>query len=92
MAQGRSIWKNFFNLIAFVALAMIGVALAFAYIFKANGVSGPLLKIAEILAYIVVAFYAFFYVWGRRRGISLLVHIIVWAAAVTLIVVFVIIR
>jgi len=87
-------WRGVFNLISFIAIAMIGLALLLAYIFKSNSVSSSLTTIAQILAYIVVAFYAFFFAWGttRRSNKSLAILLSIWVASVILIIVFVIVH
>lgn len=96
MAETKtSFWKKFFNLLAFIALTMIGLALLIAYIFKSSSsISGPLRQIAEILSYLVVAFYAFFFALGttRRSNKTLITLMSIWIVSVVLIIVFIILR
>jgi len=97
MARSRTtFWKHFFNFVSFVALALIGIALALAYFISGNKVSGAFATIAEILAYIVVIFFAFIYAWkgGADRngkiGIRQVIQLAIWLAATILVVVFMI--
>ncbi|MCL2229437.1 MAG: hypothetical protein FWC00_06490 [Firmicutes bacterium] len=92
-SNSRSNWVGVFSLIAFIAVAMIGFALLFARIFTGNNISGPLLHVAQILAYVVVAFASFFY--ANRRGqsrASHVTHMVIWSVSVILIVVLVILN
>jgi len=78
------------NILAYVAVIAVGLALALAYLFAKLEVGdgnliGALYTIAQALAYIVVACYSFFY--ARAKGTWWLV---IWAIAVVLIVVFMI--
>lgn len=85
-------WGRLFNLVAFVALVMVGIVLLLGRVLSGN-IVGALYTIAEVMAYIVVAFYALvFAVEQRRNTVSMVIHLVVWAIAVTLIVVFMIIR
>jgi len=84
-------WKRFANLVAFVALALIGTALFLGYVIQANNISRPFLQLAEILAYMIVAFYALMYAIEKRRTtMNLVVHLVIWGIATTLVVVFMI--
>ena len=78
------------NFIAFCAVLFIGLALMIAWIFSESGqFAGALNLIAQILAYIVVAYYSFMYAhrkWERKR----VWFLIAWVAAVVLIIIFVI--
>ena len=87
-------WKKVFNCVAFISIALIGFALMISYLFRKsdNGLSGPLLDIASILAYVVVAFYSLFYAINKPRGSSLIVHMVIWSISVVLVFVFVILR
>lgn len=75
---------NLLNVLSYVAVVMVGVALLLGLIFKGNAgsVAGALNLIAQCLAYLVVACYSFSY--ARAKGIWWL---IAWVVAVVLIVV-----
>lgn len=76
--------KNIMNFIAYIAIVFIGVALIISYIFKSNqgAISQALNTISQILSYLLVAYYSFGYVKGKRNW----VHILVWSIAVALII------
>ena len=80
------------NMLAFVAIIFIGIALILAIVFSDAGQLGSALSfIAQILSYIVVAFYAFWYAarkWDRKQ----IWFMIAWAVAVVLIVIYIILR
>jgi len=85
-------WKRFFNFVAFVAVVLLGISLMLAHIFKSNGdVKRAFDTIALVMASLVVAFYSFFYAWSRSRKVwyGQLLHMLIWVAAVVLIVVFI---
>lgn len=81
---------NLLNVLAYIAVVAVGLALFISWVFSAlnwsNGISGALKLIAECLAYIVLACYSFRY--ARAKGVWWLVA---WAVAVVLIIVFVIV-
>ena len=87
-----------FNFIAFIALAIIGIALLLAFAFKGNNLSNPMRLIAEILAYIVVIFYAFVYAYRNGSDTkgkwtkAQIIKICIWLVATILVVVFVILN
>lgn len=78
---------NLLNVLSYVAVIMVGVALLLSWVFKAAGLTGQLVGalnlIAQCLAYLVVACYSFSF--ARAKGIWWL---IAWVVAVVLIVVF----
>ena len=85
-------WSALVNLLAFVALTLVGIALLLGRVLSGD-ISSAFRTIAEVLAYVVVAFYALFWAIERRRStVSFIVHLVIWAVAVTLIVVFMILR
>jgi len=84
--NGGISWKSFFNLIAYTSLVLIAIALIIIKLLKASDVTNALQKIAEILAYMTVAFYAFFYA-NRKRGNKRIVYLLIWVVAVALIVI-----
>lgn len=73
--------KRIVDLLAFVALVLVAVCLVLGKIFTSLG---GLYRIAEALAYIVVAFSAFFY--ARRK--KSIVFIITYIVALILVIVF----
>ena len=83
-------WKKFFNLVAFIAVVLVGLALMLSYIFKSGKLTDAFNLIAFILAAIVVGFYSFFYAWSRTRKVwyGQLLHMIIWVVAVVLMVIF----
>ena len=90
-------WRNIFNLLSFIALVLIGIALLIAFCFKSNNdIAKAFEMIAKVLAYIVVMYYAFIYAWSRgsrrsgRHNTSQIIHLCVWAVAAVLVVIFVI--
>ncbi|MCM1404395.1 MAG: hypothetical protein NC133_02760 [Prevotella sp.] len=79
--------RSFLNLLSYLAIVFVGIALLLQAIFNMVGLSAQIVNalniLAQVMAYIVVAFYSFGY--ARARGTWWLV---VWAIAVVLIVVF----
>lgn len=85
--------KRIFNFISFIALTLVGVALLLAYFIKTNTISNALQTIAQVLAYVVVMYYAFVYAWSRSsKNSRRLVHMIIWAISAVLVVLFVILN
>ena len=70
------------NLISFVAVICIGVALMLSKIGALGGVAGALLTIAQTIAYVVVSVVSFFFVY-RRKNIWIW---ILWIVSIVLIV------
>ena len=69
----------FVNFLSFVAIILVGLAL----ILKNTSFGDKLSDIASIIAYAMLAIFSFFYARSKRN----LVFIILWIAAVVLIVV-----
>ncbi len=63
--------KGFVNLLAYIAVAFIAVALILTKIFSAFNVSstvtGALTLIAQIIAYTITAVFAFYYAKSRKH-------------------------
>lgn len=76
--------KQFFNMLAWVAVMFVGVALVLDYIFNATG--GIISKIASALAYIIASIDAYYFVRTKRNPVYLILYII----SVILIIVFLI--
>jgi hypothetical protein len=76
--------NKFLKAMAYWAVVLIGIALLFADLFKGGGQVGYALRtIANVLAYVVVGCYSFFY--ARNKNIW---WIIAWAVAIVLIILF----
>ena len=61
-------FKGLINLLAFVAIAMVGIALLVSKILGgAGGVAGALILIANVLAYIITAVAAFYFVKNKNN-------------------------
>ena len=75
------------NLISFVAVICIGVALILGKIGFLSEIAGALLMIAQTIAYIVVTIVSFFYVYRKRNVWTW----VAWSVAVVLIVLYYII-
>ena len=82
----RSGWRGFLNLIAYVAIVCIGIALLIGKIGGAS-LAGSFHRVAEILAYSVTAVSAFYFAASRRHW----AYWVVWVVCVVLIVVLMII-
>ena len=82
---------NFLQLLAFIGVIAVGVALVLSFVFNqitwthGQNLANALTIIAQAIAYIIIAYLSFFF--ARRNG---WIFILVWAIAVTLIVVFII--
>ncbi|MDR0383863.1 MAG: hypothetical protein LBH47_00880 [Christensenellaceae bacterium] len=75
----KKIYSNqFFNMIAFVAVIFIGVALLLG---KYIGALNALITIAQVLAYITVCFYSYRYARTKKMWVF-----ICWVIAVVLII------
>lgn len=72
------------NLISFVAVICIGVALILGKIGFLSDIAGALLTIAQTIAYIVVTIVSFFYVYRKRNVWTW----VAWSVAVVLIVLY----
>lgn len=84
-------WHWWVNAIAFVALAIIGVVLLLSQLKLKGSIPDVLKTIADALAYVVVAACAFTYAsrkMGRKKG---WIYMLVWAGAVVLIIIAMII-
>ena len=69
--------KRFFNLLAFVALIVSGVALLISKIFLGNSTTANVLNnLAYVLAFVVTAVSAYGYVRTRRSMTMLIIYII----------------
>jgi len=89
--SSKRTWRWWVNVIAFVAIAIIGIVLFVSVVFNLHGkIFTAMQTIGNVLAYIVAAACAFTYVSGKR-GKKGLVYILIWAGAVILITIAVII-
>lgn len=80
-------FKRFLNMIAFIGVIAVAVALLISLIFGGNEVSAAFNKVAQIIAYLVTAFYAFYYVQAQRNTIITIVYIIAVVAIIVLLIV-----
>ena len=88
MAKNTSNWnfRNFLNLIAYVAIFCIGAALLIGKL-GVGSLAGAFRTVAEVLAYIVTAVSAFYFAANRRHW----AYYLIWVVCVVLIVVLIII-
>ena len=83
---GGMSWRGFLNLLAFIAVVCIGLALTIEKIGGGN-LASLLRQISDILAYAIVAISSFYFAYNRRHW----AYYVVWVVCVVLIVVFMII-
>ncbi|MGN0961724.1 MAG: hypothetical protein ACI4PF_05990 [Christensenellales bacterium] len=79
-------WRNLINLLAYVAIFCIGVALLVGKI-GVGSIAGAFRTVAEILAYTVTAISAFYFAVSRRHW----AYYLIWIICVVLIVVLMVI-
>lgn len=90
--MSKTNWHSIINLLAFVSLVLLAAVWLFAFIMgKVGGGTGnlgsALMIIANILAYITVAFCSFIYAnyqWGKNRK----AYLIIWAASFVILLLF----
>ena len=88
--KNETAMRRFFNFVAFISVCILAAVLLLAMIFQGSG--GTLREIANILAYVVVCFYSFFYAarkWNSGRKFWW-VWMLGWAVAVVLVVLYLI--
>ena len=73
-------WKGILNLLSFVAILCIGVALLISFIFPSLAHSFQL--VAEVIAYAITGTLAFRFVRGRHWA-----YLVIWIVCVVLIIV-----
>ena len=88
--SNKSFWNRILYMAAYFAAVFIGIALLLSWIADGNALSNALFTIANVMAYLIVCFLGFYFAVSRPR--NRLVWIIIWAVAVTLIIVFYILR
>jgi hypothetical protein len=77
--------RSFINLLSYIAIVAIGVALILGRLKLGADLSASLLDIANWIAYIVVAVYS--YLWAAAKtGRGHVWYIVAWAVAIVLIV------
>ena len=84
-SNGGINWKWIFSLIAWCAVVAIALSILISYVFK--DLAAAFDTIAAFLAYFVVAFYSFYFAW-HHAGKKRLIYTVIWAVAVTLIIIF----
>lgn len=87
MSKGNIDFKKFLNLLAYIAIVAIAVALLFGLIFKNSEIASALTLVAECIAYLVTAIYAFYYVAKQRNTVVTIVYVIAVVAIVVLLIV-----
>ena len=68
--------KRFFNMLAFIALMISGVALLISKIFFCGTVANILNNVAYVLAFVVTAVAAYHYVRTKRNLVVTIIYII----------------
>ena len=89
-SSGGINWRWLLSLIAFCAVVLIAAAIIIVKLVPS--IAGAFNTIAEILGYIVVAFTSFYFAWTAHRGKKRIIFTIIWAVAVALIIIFLILR
>jgi len=88
MASNTAKTSRFMNFLAYVAIIFVGIALIISLIFNWADGSAEVARafeiIANLLAYIAVGFYSYFYARSKRN----IWFLIAWVVAVVLIIVF----
>ena len=88
MANGGSNFKNFLNMVAFVGVIAVAFALLFGVIFSGNNeLSSALSLVAQCIAYLVTAIYAFYFVYSKRNAVLTIVYVIAVVAIVVLLII-----
>lgn len=81
-------WRHFVNFLAYIAVIMIGVALALSFILSKVGISSTIVdsisKVAYALACVIVCIASFYYARSKRNAW----FFILWIISTVLIVVF----
>lgn len=80
--------KRFVNLIAFIGLCMVAIALILQMIFNSGDIINAIRTIGECIAYSVTAIYALFYVRSKRNVWWWIAYVV----AVTVVILLVIFR
>lgn len=87
MANGNPKFKQFLNLIAFIGVIAVAAALLFKWIFGGNlELAHALTIVAQSIAYLVTAIYAFFYVYAKRNPVLTIVYLVCVIAIVVLLI------
>lgn len=80
-------FKRFLNMIAFIGIIAVAVALLFSLIFGGNEVSAALNLIAQCIAYLVTAIYAFYFIQNKRNTVYTIVYIVSVVAIIVLLII-----
>lgn len=75
--------RSFANLLAYIAVILVGVALIIRSVFSGSVVAYWVKFAADIIAYVMLAVSSFAYARSRRN----VIYIVLWLAAIVLIVV-----
>ena len=79
-------WKKVVNLLAYIALIAVALALIFVKIFQGGAVANALTIVANAIAYLVTAIFAFVYARSKRNPWVMICYVV----AVILVIVFMI--
>lgn len=86
MANSGSNFKNFLNLIAFVGVIAVALALLIGKIFGGE-LAAALALVAQCIAYFVAAIYAFYFVYSKRNAVLTIIYVIAVVAIVILLII-----
>lgn len=75
--------RSIASFLAYIAVVLVGVSLLIQSIFDGNQVAEAFKMVADVLAYTMLTIFSFSYAKSRRN----IVYILIWIAAVVLIVV-----
>jgi len=80
-------WQWWVNVIAFISLVIIGVALLLGELFGSGDIQSFLWTLANALAYIVVASCAFIYASSKLKRKNGIWYMLIWVGAVILVII-----
>lgn len=80
-------FKKFLNLVAFIGIVAVAVALLIGLIFGESEVASAFKLVAQCIAYLVTAIYAFFYIKQERNTVLTIVYVVAVIAIVVLLII-----
>lgn len=88
MANNSVGFKKFLNMLAFIAIIAVAAALLFVAIFgKSSSIGFAFTLVAQCIAYLVTAIYAFYYIYSMRNTALTIVYFV---AVITIIVLLIV--
>ena len=87
MANNNVNFKKFLNMLAFVGIVAVAVALLCKPIFSAE-IGNVFSFIAQCIAYLVTAVYALYYVLSKRNSVITIIFVISVIAIIVLLIVY----